>query len=88
MPGMMRSPVTGWRCDRASQRTDWQRREWTQADKHRPWQGDARRPDYWPQGLDRLAEDYLSFGYWPVESEDDEWMYGPVSSALTGDANG
>lgn len=75
MPGMMRSRVTGWHCDRASQGADWKRHEWAQADKRRIWQGDARRADYWPDVFGMLAEDYLTFGWWTVESEDDYWMY-------------
>ncbi|AHH20827.1 putative bacteriophage protein [Nocardia nova SH22a] len=81
MAGMMRSRSTGCTCcgdwgpDRAAEKRDWQRREWAQADRRRTWQGDARRPDYWPDVFGMLAEDYLTHGYWAVESADDYWMY-------------
>jgi hypothetical protein len=66
MSGMMRSPVAGWHCDRASQRTDWQRTEWSQ---FAPWEmrpGEVREP----ANAATLEALLLTYEYWAVELRD------------------
>lgn len=61
---------TQWAPTRASEKREWQRLEWQQADPPMQWTGAARCPQVFAE---HDPED-LFFGYWAALREDDRFL--------------